>query len=80
MTTRVVLWVTVAALVVVAVVLAPVVTVTAFGDGPDGSVEVISVRSLVGIPTGVPLWLAVSAVVLVAGLLAGATARRRRIA
>lgn len=66
----VVLLIGTAALVVVAVLLAPVVSVTAHGDGPDGSVTFTEHRSIVGFETSLWLWVAVTLCTVLATALA----------
>ncbi|MFT4156830.1 MAG: hypothetical protein QM630_02715 [Microbacterium sp.] len=67
------------ALVVVAVLLAPIVTVTSYGDAPDGSVTFAEQRSVVGFETSLWLWAAVTiCAVLATALAALVFARVRR--
>ena len=67
-----------AAVVVVAasILLAPVITVTGYGDAPDGATVTERVTSLVGLETNLWLWLVALAVGLL--LVAGAARWRKR--
>lgn len=64
------LWLGVAAVVAVAIVWAPVVTVVSYGDAPSGSVTLTEMRSAIGLPTSLALWLAVTAVAVAATVVA----------
>lgn len=74
----VVLLIGTAALVVVAVLLAPIVGVTAHGDGPDGAVTFTEHRSIVGFETSLWLWVAVTLCTVLATALAAFVAARVR--
>lgn len=62
--------------VVLAVLLAPIITVTSYGDAAEDSVTLTEQRSLVGFATSPVLWLSVTAVALAVVALAALVASR----
>ncbi len=64
------LWLGVGAVLAVAIVWSPVVTVVSYGDAPSGSVTLTEMRSAIGLPTSLALWLAVTAVAVAATVVA----------
>ena len=64
------------AVVVVAVLMAPAITVTSYGDAPQGSVTLEEQRSIVGFETSLWPWLLATLVTLVAVALMALGSRR----